>query len=176
MKKVFTIFCFSLMLMTAREASAQAEIDKGNVLLNGGFGFGYYYAGGVPILFSAEFALNDAISIGPYLGFTTWRQSYFGYKYSYTFIDFGARGSYHLNKHLNLNTDKLDLYGGVMLGYRVSSYNYDGPGVDYDDSYPSSVTGGLFAGARWYFTDRFSANAELGYGVAPLYLGISFKI
>jgi hypothetical protein len=163
------------MLLATKEVSAQAEIDKGNVLLNGGLGFGYIYAGGVPILFSAEWAINDAVSIGPYLGFTTWNNRVYGYKWSYTFIDFGARGSYHFSKHLNLNTDKLDLYGTLLLGYRVASYN-EPDGWPGDSDYGSSVTAGLVGGARWYFTDNFSANAEVGYGFAPIYLGVSFKL
>jgi hypothetical protein len=176
MKKVLTIFCFSLMFLGTKEASAQAELDKGNLLLNAGLGFGYYYAGGVPILFSAEWAINDAITIGPYLGFTTWRNNYFGYKWSYTFIDLGVRGAYHFSKHLDLSTDKLDLYGGVMLGYRITSVKEpDGFGGDYD-AYGSAVTAGLFGGARWYFTNGFAVNGELGYGVAPLLLGVTFKL
>ncbi|HLT73991.1 MAG TPA: hypothetical protein VKZ68_02865 [Ohtaekwangia sp.] len=175
MKKVLTVLCFSVILFAAQNVSAQAEIDKGNVLLNGGFGFGYYYAGGVPILFSADFAINDAITIGPYLGFTSWRRNYFGYRWSYTFIDFGARGAYHFSKHIDNLTPKLDLYGGVMLGYRVASYSYSGA-LDLDNDYPSAVTAGLFGGARYYFTDRFAAYGELGYGVAPLMLGVTFKL
>lgn len=175
MKKVFTVLCFSMLVFAAQNVSAQAEIDKGNVLINGGLGFGYYYAGGVPILFSADFAINDAITVGPYLGFTTWRYRFAGDRWNYTFIDFGARGAYHFSKHLNMNTDALDLYGGVMLGYRVSSFS--GPDYGwYDDAYPSVVTGGIFAGARYYFSDKFGAYGELGYGVAPLMIGLTFKI
>ena len=176
MKKVFTVLCFSMLVFAAQNVSAQAEIDKGNVLLNGGLGFGYYYAGGVPIIFSADFAINDAITVGPYLGFTSWRRNYFGYRWSYTFIDFGARGAYHFSKHLNMNTDALDLYGGVMLGYRVASYKYNGPGGSDVNDYPSSLTGGIFAGARYYFTDNFGAFGEIGYGVAPLMVGVTFKL
>lgn len=172
MKKVFTVLCFSMLFFAAQNVSAQAEIDKGNVLLNGGFGFGYYYAGGIPILFSAEFALNDAITIGPYLGFTSYRSNWNFNRRNYTFIDFGARGAYHFSKHLNMNTDALDLYGGVTLGYRVASFS----GPDGHNPYPSVLTGGLFAGARYYFSDKFGAYGELGYGVAPLMLGLTFKL
>jgi hypothetical protein len=183
MKKVFTIFCFSLMFMAAQEVSAQAEIDKGNLLLNAGFGAGYYGAGGLPIMLNAEWALNDAISVGPYLGITSWSDRYswggYGYKYKYTFVDFGGRFSYHLNKHLNLSTDKLDLYGTAMLGYTIVSASYEGynfPGGDPDPDVDSSLMFGVVGGARWYFSDRFAANAEVGYGVTPLYLGITLKL
>ena len=177
MKKVFTTLCFSVLFFAGRNASAQAEIDKGNVLINAGIGLGYYYAGGVPLIFSAEWAINDAISIGPYLGYTsyTYKWGYAGFngRYKYTFIDIGVRGSYHFTKHLNLNTDKLDLYGGVFLGYVASSYSGDG---DFDDNYPGTVRAGLFGGARYYFTDAFAVNGELGYGIAPLTIGVTFKL
>lgn len=181
MKKVFTVFCVSVILFASYNASAQADIDKGNVLLNAGLGFGYYYAGGVPVMFSAEFAINDVITVGPYLGITSYNRNYgFGYKYSYNFIDFGARGAYHFSKHLNLNTDKLDLYGGVFLGYVASSFTYrDNNGNKVNggnDLYGSGVRGGLFGGARWYFSNRFGAYGELGYGLAPLSIGLTFKI
>ena len=177
MKKVITIFCFALFFFTAQTASAQAEIDKGNVLLNGGLGLGYYYGGGgTSIVFSAEWAINNFISIGPYIGFASSRYNYAGYKYTYTFIDIGARGSYHFSQHLNLNTDKLDLYGGVGLGYVASSYSSDYNGTGYDDDYPGTVRGSLFGGARWYFSDKFAVNGEVGFGDAPLLLGVTFKL
>lgn len=174
MKKVFTIFCFSLLFLGAQEVSAQAEIDKGDLLLNVGLGFGRFYGGGVPFGANAEWALNDAMSVGPYFAFSTWKYASY---YSYTFIDFGGRFSYHFNKHMNLSTDKLDLYATAMLGYTVSKYNYDGPGGNfYDDAYGSGLRTGVVAGARWYFSDAFAANAEVGYGLAPLYLGVTFKL
>ena len=175
MKKVITILCFCLTLATAHNVSAQAEIDKGNVLLNAGLGFGYYYAGGVPIVVSAEWAINDAISIGPYLGLTSYRYRYAGERWSYTFIDIGARGSYHFSKHLNMSTDKLDLYGGLMLGYRAASYSGPDWGFGIDDPYPSRATAALFGGVRYYFTDAFAINGELGFGYAPLLVGVTFK-
>src|SRR5690606_8659339 len=106
MKKVLTVLCFSVILFAAENVSAQAAIDKGDILLNGGLGFGRFYGGGVPILFSAEFAINDVFSIGPYIGFTSWTYSRY---YSYTFVDFGARGSYHFSKHIDNLPDQLDL-------------------------------------------------------------------
>lgn len=175
MKKVFTVLCFSMVFFAAQNVSAQAEIDKGNVLLNAGLGFGRFFGGGVPVMLSAEFAINDAISVGPYFGFTSWKYSSY---WSYTFIDFGAKGAYHFSKHLNLNTDKLDLYGAAILGYTVSSYKYDGPGGfgRYNDNYGDGVRFGIIGGARWYFSERFAVNGEVGYGLAPLHLGITYKL
>jgi hypothetical protein len=175
MKKVIVILSFCALILSSRHAFAQYEYDKGDVLINAGLGFGYFYASGVPVTASVEFAITDAISVGPYLGFTGYRYNFLGYKYNYTFIDIGARGSYHFSKHIDMNTDKLDLYGAVLLGYTISSFSGDdAPG--YSDNYPSIVKFGLAAGARWYFTDRFAVNGEVGYGIAPLMLGVTFKL
>lgn len=161
-------------MLSSRHSAAQMLYDKGDVLLNVGLGFGNFFAGGVPVTASVEFAITDAISIGPYLGFTSYRYNYVGDRWSSTFIDFGGRGSYHFGKHINMNTDKLDLYGAALLGYTVSSYS--GDDTIYGNPYPSAVRFGVVGGARWYFTDMFSVNGEVGYGLAPLMLGISFKL
>ncbi len=171
MKKVFAVLGLCVLMLSSRLSFAQHLYDKGDVLLNVGLGFGNYFAGGVPFVASVEFAVTDAISVGPYLGYTSWRYSTFSRTYS--FIDVGARGSYHFSKHINMNTDKLDLYGAAILGYTVSSYSGDN---FIGDPYPSAVRFGVVGGARWYFTDKFSANGEVGYGIAPLLLGISFKL
>src|SRR5690349_17982632 len=123
MKKVVVILSFCALVLSSQNVFAQYKYDKGDVLINAGLGFGNFFAGGVPVTASVEFAVTDAISIGPYLGFTSYRYNGFGYKWNYNFIDFGGRGSYHFSKHINMNTDKLDLYGAVILGYVVSSYS-----------------------------------------------------
>jgi hypothetical protein len=97
-------------------------------------------------------------------------------------VDFGVRGAYHFSKHLNLKTDKLDLYGGVFLGYLfANSKVLEAPSGYYagyynNYSYGSTVRLGLFGGARYYFTDKVAAFGELGYGIAPLSIGVTFKL
>ncbi|PZR40698.1 MAG: hypothetical protein DI538_03535 [Azospira oryzae] len=177
MKRTVQVLFAALMIFVAYGASAQVKYGKGDVLLNAGLGAGYYYAGGVSGIASAEFFVNDAISVGPYLGFTTYNYDYNfnNNRYKYTFIDFGGRASYHFSKHLNLNTDKLDLYGGALLGFVASSYNGNNNGP-YNDPYSGAVRAGIFAGARYFFTPVFGVNGEVGYGITPLLLGVSFKL
>jgi hypothetical protein len=177
MKKIaFAVLCVCLLSLTVHTASAQVKYAKKDVLLNFGIGSNYYYAGGTPFVASAEFFINDAISIGPYLGFTSYGYRGFGYRLNYTFIDIGARGSYHFSKHLNLNTNKLDLYGGAMIGFVSSTYK-DNTNSTVVDPYGNTARFGVLGGARWYFTSVFSANGEVAVGgIAPLMLGISFKL
>jgi hypothetical protein len=177
MKKLNAFLVVGLIAFFASISSVQAQADyqKGDFLFNAGLGFGYYYAGGIPFMVNGEYAFTDKLTIGPYLGYTSYNYGYFGYDFKYRFIDFGARGSYHFSELFGITNEKLDIYGGAFLGFTVSSYSGDSFS-GYDDAYGSRVTGGLHAGARYYFTEKFGAYGELGYGLAPLALGITLKL
>lgn len=178
MKNFFKLLCVIVIVFSANLASAQARYDKGDFLLNAGFGLGYYYAGGVPLLLSGEWAVNDVITVGPYLGYTsyTYKWGFFGnnYRYKYTFLDLGVKGSYHFSELFEIRNEKVDVYGGLFLGFLVSSYSGDDFG-DYNDPYNGGVRLGLHIGTRYFFSQNVAGYAELGYGIAPLSLGVSFK-
>lgn len=160
-------------------ASAQAELDKGNLLLNGGIGFGYYYAGGVSINLNAEYSITPEIGVGGYFAYTHWENDWGylgnGYDISYNFIDIGVRGSYHFAKLFGVNNPNFDPYAGAFLGFVTSSNNYDGP-YDYDDDYDGGLRTGIHAGARYYFAPNFAGYGELGIGLSPLVLGVTLKL
>ncbi len=178
MKNIFKILCVVALVFSTSFASGQGRYDKGDFLLNAGIGLGYYYAGGVPILLSGEWAVSDVISVGPYLGYTSYNYNYgfFGtrYKYRYTFFDLGVRGSYHFSELFEIANDKVDVYGGAFLGFVVSSYSGDNAS-GFSDPYASGLRLGLHAGARYFFSEKVAGYAELGYGIAPLSLGATFK-
>jgi hypothetical protein len=177
MKRILTVLVIGFFaLLSSNDANAQKLFDKGDALFNAGIGTGNIYGGGLPIQVSAEWFVTDAISVGPYLGFTSWRYRTAGYRWNYTFFDLGGKGSYHFAKHINMNTDKLDLYGSVMLGYTISSYSANAPGnTVYRDAYGDQVKFGIVGGARWFFSENFAVNGEVGYGISPLLVGISLK-
>lgn len=176
-KNSLTIVVLATVLSLAGFASqAQAQFQKGDLLLNAGLGFGYYYAGGVSLNLNGEYSITDELGIGPYFAFTKYDYHYVGYKYDYTFMDFGVRASYHFSKLLKINVEQLDIYGGGFLGFVVGNYDYDGPGNDYDDPYDGGIRAGIHAGARYFFSPKFAAYGELGYGLSPLVLGASFKL
>ncbi len=69
--------------------------------------------------------------------------------------------------------DKLDLYAGVRLGYDVASCS-----VEPDLGYNVSVGGFIYTthiGANYFLTDNWAVNAEVGYGLASLSVGATFK-
>jgi hypothetical protein len=188
LKKIFLALFLTGWIMSS--AHAQDVFTKGDKIVNLGIGFGSYLGGTgykqsfLPISASYEQGVvsglldgKASIGVGGYLAYTAneWETKYgnlnFGYKYTY-FI-FGARGLFHYQF-----VDKLDTYAGLMLGYNVIN------GKDFGDDLaanliPASTSSGFtysgFIGARYYFSDKTAAFAELGYGIAALELGIAIK-
>lgn len=177
MKNIFKVLCVVVMLFSASYSFGQGRYAKGDVLLNAGVGLGYYYAGGVPLLLSAEFAVNDVFSVGPYLGYTSYNYNWGwgGYKWRYTFLDIGVRGSYHFNELFEIQNEQVDVYGGAFLGFLISSYSGDTI-TGYEDPYSGGLRLGIHAGARYFFSEKVAGYGEVGYGVAPLALGVTFKL
>jgi hypothetical protein len=173
MKKFFSVLMIVMLAMVGTQAVAQYE--KGDKLLNLGVGLNSYYGGGFPLGASFEVGITDEISVGAQIDYYSYGYDYgVGYNYRYTFIPVAVRGSYHVNKLLNLGNDKIDLYGGLALGYYISSYtsSYTGP---YSDGFGGKVLFGAHVGGRYYFKPNIGGFAELGYGVASLKLGVTFK-
>jgi hypothetical protein len=171
MKINMKIICLStIVLVIGFTSFAQNAFQKGDQLVNVGLGANSYYSGGIPLGASYEKGITDEISVGGNF-------DYLGHKYlsfKFTAIYFGARGSYHFNKLLKIDNNKLDLYGGATLGYRSFSWSDDGQGLG--DNYGSGVFLGLYAGGRYYFGNGIGAFAELGaIGSTNAKLGITFK-
>ena len=83
-----------------------------------------------------------------------------------------ARATYHYQF-----VDKLDTYGGAMLGIRHLSSKYTGSSIlNYTSSSSTSVITPVFVGAKYYFTPNFSVMTELGWEVAWLNLGVCLKL
>jgi hypothetical protein len=79
-----------------------------------------------------------------------------------------GNGNYHFNSVLNMPTD-WDFYAGLNLGFYI---------WNSDDDYPGDGASGLALGAqvggRYYFTDRFGINLEVG--TASAFSGGKFGI
>jgi len=176
MKNFLKLLCVIALVFSASLASGQARYDKGDFLLNGGIGLGYYYAGGVPLLLSGEWAVTDVITVGPYLGYTSYNYNWgSGYRWRYTFLDIGVRGSYHFSELFEIRNEQVDVYGGAFLGFLVSSYSGDSFFGSDNDPYAGGLRLGIHAGVRYFFSEKVAGYAELGYGIAPLSLGLTFK-
>lgn len=109
-------------------------------------------------------------------------QSVYNYDRRWSNTVVGLRGTLHLNEIIE--SDKFDVYGGLMLGYNIGSYKdkstYTTGGIttDYLDNYNyklNFVTWSTFVGGRYFFTDKIGAYLELGYGASYLNLGLTAK-
>jgi hypothetical protein len=183
MKKSFLFSLTCIVCLTVAQLDSFAQYEKGDIILNPGLGLGYWYGGGsgfaVGFCINAEFSITDDIAVGPYFAYTHKNYNYgsvINGDYNYNFIDIGARGSYHFARLLNVNNDKFDPYAGAFIGFVSSSGNADPIYNGYYTSYGSRVQAGVFAGARYYFSDKFAAFGEVGAGLHPVFIGVTFKL
>lgn len=104
-------------------------------------------------------------------------RAYF-YEHHHNYITVAGRAAYHWDV---LNKDKAEVYGGVIIGARLSLYAYEtnDPNPNRDTyriansfAYPAW---GVFAGARWYFVKNVALFAEVGHGISYGTAGVNFK-
>lgn len=160
-----------------------ASVGIGSSLIGTTYSTGFSQTPGLSVSFDHGMGElgNGVWSLGGYLGYKsyTWEDNYFGsyyYKYKWNFTIIGVRGAYHFD----INSDNWDLYLGAMLSYNMFSDSYTTNNPNDDPSFRSTFSyGGVgftgFGGARYMISDNFGLHAEVGYGVAYLSLGASFK-
>ena len=171
MKKLFILSFICISALIASKAQAQA-FKNGDKLLNLGLGLNSYYSGGVPFGASFEVGIDDDISVGANVDYL----STSNYGARFTALYFGGRGSYHFNKVLNIKDEKFDLYAGAGLGYRSFSWEDTYTGLSID-AYGSGIYFGVHLGAKYYFSDKIGAFAELGaVGSTNARIGVGFKL
>lgn len=184
MKKLLFVSLLATSMGIVSSFSLQAQTFKnGDMVGNLGVGFGWYgYGYGAKSLPAFSVSLEKGIkeldfgtlSVGGIVGYKhatyAWSSSY---DFSWTDYIVAARGAVHADL---LKVDKLDTYGGVAVGLRFQSYKY----YDfYNKSASTSTAHPLFAfyvGGRYYFSEKFAAFGELGYGLGYLTLGLSLKL
>lgn len=125
---------------------------------------------GVPIYAGFDFGVSDRITLGPTVSYRRYDYGrYVGDRYHSSIFNIGFRGDYHYGGHIPALPEQLDLYGGLTLGYSAWTDTYD-----FYNSHD-----GIFlkvqAGARWYFTENWAANAEVSSGsFSGLEIGLSY--
>lgn len=171
-KKLLAVAAFCIAALTT-----QAQSFGDNKVLSFGAGFGgsaFMYSGSdatlPPLQVQLEFPMSEKIGIGGLLGYAGSKYDIFGTTINYSYILVGARGNYHF-----VNTDNMDVYGGITLGYNIASAKVKGGGT-YGGASASSLLWGGVIGMRYYLGDKFAVNGELGYGLAILTIGISMKL
>ena len=193
MKKIYYFLLLPAFLLLSSPTFGQVFEGKGDLSVNAGlslgvigYGYGTFGSAGFPIPLSAnlEYGIHEMISVGPYLGYL--RRSYgpAGDRYRFTSFAFGAQGVFHaspfLNEHLDMdiNEEKVDLYGKIILGYETYSWSYNGQ--DWNEDYMGDTGRGVFGpvlGVRYMFSPNFGGYAEGGRGAFGwLTFGLSIKM
>jgi len=177
MKKIITI---AAILILSSQLFAQGY-DKNKTVLNAGIGFGlagiYGDATLPPISLGLQFGVNEKISVGGMVGFSTSTYdlgSFLGknYEWDYTYIIVGARGEYHFLE----TSDKLDAYAGLTLGYSVASVSEPSGYSGFYTAESGYFLYGVHVGARYALSNSLGVFGELGYGVGYLTAGVFFKL
>ncbi len=156
------------------------DLGFGNV----NYAFNDYYSGLLPS-FSASYEygivrapmgpkMNGIVSIGGYLAGS---MSYYGpegydpKEWRRTNIIVAARCNYHFVFH-----DRFDPYAGFALGVNFGGQQYIGDNDDNNVEQPGTKPfAGAYAGARWFFTDHFGVNAEIGWLISVVNVGVTLK-
>ena len=179
MKK--TLITFFVLLLATTISFAQVY-KKGVTNLNAGISIGglaglYGDADFPPVSLGLQFGIHEKISVGGIVGYSssTYDLGYFNddYKWTYTYIFVGARGEYHF---VDLDVKDLDLYGGLTLGYNIVSVSEPNGYSGFYKAESSYLLYGFHAGARYMFSPKIGAFAELGYGIGYLTVGVNVRL
>lgn len=154
-------------------------VQVGSVVLNLGLGVGadygnanYNSAFGTKI--AAEVGLWQAgpgvVTLGGELGASVSDGGYYDNYKAHTIVVAG-RSAWHSG----WNVGGLDTYGGVSagVGFRHRQY-YDGTLTYTNNDVVPAL--GIFVGASYFITPNFGFNAEAGYDITNLQVGIVFKL
>ncbi|MDZ4810935.1 MAG: hypothetical protein SGI96_22090 [Bacteroidota bacterium] len=177
MKKVLLSLAIAAI---ANSSNAQKEtglsFDKKTSYLHLGVGFGGgFYTGSIempPVSASFETAVSEKVSVGGIIAYSSANEN-LGFSNDdakYTYLLIGARGNYHF-----ATSEKFDPYVGLTLGYNVVSAKLSSTFSNYQVKASALIYGGQI-GANYYFSPKFGAFAELGYGIGILTIGITAKL
>lgn len=152
MKKLITIVLLSFITILA--VNSQNQHLRRNQL-NAGIGLSGW---GVPVYVGLDFGIHKDVSFGMEGSFRSFNQNYTGSRYNSTIVGLSGNVNYHFNRILDI--PKIwDFYAGLNLGYYFWSAPSDYPGTG------SSGPGlGAQIGGRYYFSNNFGLNLEVGGG------------
>ena len=161
-------------------AYGQGNFEVGTRIIGAGLGFGNTYGGlhgsqSPAISLHYEQGIWDidgpgVISLGGYFAYKSYSYDYIVYSLKLNHTLIGIRSAYHYN---GLNTTDWDVYGGVMLAYRISSVTDNDPYSEWN--YNSGLVFSVYLGGRYYFSETVAGFAELGSGISVLSLGVAFQ-
>lgn len=126
--------------------------------------------------FRAEYMKWNTVSLGIEYTYALLTMRYQGSNGKYYTAGIGkkrilAKVSYHysIDEHL-------DMYYTAGIGYTITNFTTDQPGIAIKQMNAIPVASRLGAGIRYFFNDTFGVNAEAGLGGPLIQAGISLKL
>ncbi|RKS99326.1 outer membrane beta-barrel protein [Flavobacterium sp. 123] len=167
MKKIILLATVCFMSIGA---FAQAPLENGALQLNAGLGSSGW---GTPIYVGLDYGVGNNFTVGGELSYQSKSATYASTKYKSTAIGIGANGNYHFNALLDIPS-KWDLYAGLGINYYVWKYDNE----LYKTSDNSNIGLGAQIGGRYFFSDKFGVNLEVGGGSATsgAKIGVTYKL
>lgn len=172
MKKLLAI---ALVTLFAANVFGQASptYSKGQISVGGGIGLAATL-GGTPLWVGGEYGFNEEWGIGANAAMSSYE--YTAGLWDLTFYQIGVYGIYHKDV---LKMDNLDTYGKVGIAMLIASWDYTGPSNLKSFYSEPSVSGFGYdaaVGATYYVMPKLGVNAELGYGLALIKVGVNYKL
>jgi len=150
MKKLIIL---SALILAGHMTFAQYALSKGQAQFNAGLGFSSW---GIPVYAGIDAGVHKDISVGGELSYRSYHDRHNEHRYDHGILGLSGNGNYHFNSLLNI-PKQWDFYAGLNVGL----YFWNS-----DDDYPGNRNSGLALGAqiggRYYFTERFGLNLEVG--------------
>lgn len=166
--KYFSSILFSVILALPLFINAQSPIQKDEWQLNAGLGFSGW---GLPVYVGMDYGIHEDVSMGGEFSFRNYRDNVDSRNYDHTIFGFLVNGNYHFNRVIGI-PDPWDFYAGLNIGF----YSWTSSD-DYPNSGSSGLGLGMQVGGRYYFSEKFGINLELGGGntVSGGKFGVTFK-
>ncbi|PKV76298.1 hypothetical protein [Pontibacter ramchanderi] len=188
--KAKLLLTFACCLMVQCLFAQKKAYEQGDLFIHAGTSLGYYgygFTGNrsgafIPVTASIEKGIHESISVGPYIGYASWKYSHYGYNYKWNFTSVGARGTFHavplLNEALgaSISEEKLDLYGALLVGLEFRTFSGD---EDFPGSYANGTNFfiGPVLGVKYKFNERVGVYFEGGRGAFGFgTLGVSINL
>lgn len=158
-----------ILIIYTAVAFAQSPINKGQLQFNAGVGLSSW---GIPVYLGIDYGIHKDITIGGEVSFRSYHDNWGGRGYNHSIFGISGNGNYHFNSLLKI-PPTWDFYAGLNIGFYIWRSN-----SEYLGSHSSGLGLGAQVGGRYYFTDRFGINLELGGGNAFSggKFGISLKL
>lgn len=151
MKKLVVL---GALLLVCQISFAQYALPKGKGQFNAGVGFSSW---GLPVYAGFDVGVHRDISLGGEFSYRAYHdRPNHDYRYEHQILGIAGNGNYHFNTLFNMPR-QWDFYAGLNLGFYFWNSADDYPG-----NHASGLRLGGQVGGRYYFTDRFGLNLELG--------------